>query len=98
MDDLTKTRIEADNAEIKAHKDSYILKILGYLLALVIGGAIVCLIMGILKTAVDSLVIVGTILLVVALFILWVYNSAKAHVIEKRYKGVLRKYESGDKS
>lgn len=69
------------------------LKILGYLLAFVIGGAIVCLVMGILKTAVDSLVIVGTVLLVFALFVVWIYNSTKAHIIEKRYKNLLRKYE-----
>ena len=95
MDDLTKSLIEADDAMIKAHKNSVMLKILGYLLALVIGGAIVCLLMGLLKTAVDSLVIVGTILLVAALFILWIYNSTRAHIMTKRYKDVLRKYEQG---
>lgn len=93
MDDLTKSRMLADEATIKAHKNSAVLKMLGYLLALVIGGAIVCLLMGLLKTAVDSLVIVGTILLVVALFILWIYNSTRAHIMEKRYKDVLKKYE-----
>lgn len=93
MDELAKSRIAADDAIVKAHKNSVMLKILGYLLAFVIGGAIVCLVMGILKTAVDSLVIVGTVLLVFALFVVWIYNSTKAHIIEKRYKNLLRKYE-----
>lgn len=98
MDEITKTKMEADKAYIDAHKNSTVLKILGYLLALVIGGAIVCLLMGILKTAVDSLVIVGTILLVAALFILWIYNSTRAHLIDRRYRDLLKKYENNGNS
>jgi|GEM_PF-3594185 hypothetical protein len=84
---------ESDDSFLKAKNDSTMLKLLGYLLALVIGGAIVCLILGFLKTAVDSLVIVGGVLLLVAIFILWAYHSTKYHIMSKRYKKLIRNYE-----
>lgn len=84
---------ESDDSFLKAKNDSTMLKLLGYLLALVIGGAIVCLILGFLKTAVDSLVIVGGVLLLVAIFILWEYHSTKYHIMSKRYKKLIRNYE-----
>ncbi len=84
---------ESDDSFLKAKNDSTMLKLLGYLLALVIGGAIVCLVLGFLKTAVDSLIIIGGVLLLVAIFILWAYHSAKFHIMAKRYKKLIRNYE-----
>lgn len=101
MDQLTKTRIEADDARINAKTDSTMLRLLGYLIALVIGGAIVCFVMGLIKTVIDSLIIVGAILLVAAIFLVWMYHSARSRIIRKRYKTLLRKYEEqtpGDSS
>lgn len=97
MDDITKARIDADNARIHAKKNSAMLKLLGYLLALVIGGAIVCFVMGLIKTVVDSLVIVGAILLIAAILIVWILHVTKAHITENRYKRLLREYEEGER-
>ncbi len=89
----TQQKKELDNSFLQAKKDNVMIKLLGYLLALVIGGAIVCLVLGFLKTAVDSLIIIGGILLIVAIFILWIYHSAKWHILSNRYKKLLRHYE-----
>ena len=93
MNDITKSRIQADREEIKAQKGGVGLRIIGYLLALVIGGAIVCFVMGLVRTFVQSLVIVGVILLAVALVLMYLYHSVKWHTKEAAYKRVLRKYE-----
>ncbi len=94
MDDkLLKQREAMDTAYLKAKNDSIMLKILAYLLALILGGAIVCLVMGIMKTAIDSLMIVGIILLVVAFIVVWIYHSTKMHIERKRYKKLIRSYE-----
>lgn len=88
---------QMDNAFLQAKNDSVMLKLLGYLLALVIGGALVCLILGFLKTAVDSLIIIGGILLIVAIFIVWIYHSTKWHIQSNRYKKLIRQYEEQTK-
>lgn len=93
MNDITKSRIAADREEIKSQKGGIGLRIIGYLLALVIGGAIVCFVMGLIRTVVQSLVIVGVILLVVALVLMYLYHSVKWHSRERAYKRVLRQYE-----
>lgn len=82
-----------DQSFLEAKKDSVMLKLLGYLLALVIGGAIVCLVIGIIKTTIDSLLVVASALLIIAIFIVWIYHSVKWHHKEIRYKQLLRHYE-----
>ncbi len=86
MDQITKSRIEADDARLDTKTESAMLRLLGYLIALVIGGAIVCFVMGLIKTVIESLIIVGTILLVAAIFLVWIYHSTKSRIIRKRYK------------
>lgn len=93
MDQITKARIEADDAQLHAKTNSVMLKLLAYLLALVIGGAIVCFVMGLVKTALDSLIILGVILLIVAIFLVWTYHSVRSGIIRKRYETLLRKYQ-----
>ncbi len=93
MSEITKSRIAADREEIKSQKGGVGLRIIGYLLALVIGGAIVCFVMGLVRTVVQSLVIVGVVLLVVALVLMYLYHSVKWHMKENAYKRVLRRYE-----
>lgn len=97
MDDkLIQQRLQADEDALHARKDSVMLRLLGYLLALVLGGAIVCFIIGLLKTTVDFLIIVGSVLLIVAIFIVWMYHSVKWHITEKRYRRLLNDYRARD--
>lgn len=96
MNEIQKSKTQADEARLDVKTDSVMLKLLGYLLALVIGGAIVCFVMGLIKTAIDSLIIVGACLLVVAIIIVWIYHSTKWHIREKQYKRVLKDYKAQD--
>ena len=96
MNDLVKSHIAANDAVIKQHQNSLALKVVSYLLAFVVIGAVVCIIIGILKTAVDALVIVGAVLLLISLFILWIYHAMKANVAEHHYKKLLDKYQEKD--
>ncbi len=97
MDDkLIQQRLQADEDALHARKDSVMLRLLGYLLALVLGGAIVCFIIGLLKTTVDFLIIVGSVLLIVAIFIVWMYHSVKWHITAGRYRRLLDDYRARD--
>lgn len=97
MDKLDKTYADARTSVMRARKDSVGLRLIAYLLAFVIGGAVVCIILGIIKTAADILVIVGCVLLVIALLIMWAYHSTRAHITEKKYRQLLaQKENAGD--
>lgn len=75
----------ADNA-FQVKKDSVGLKLISLLLAVLIIGGITCIIIGIVKAAVDAVFISGAVLLIVALLVLWGYHSLKYHISAKRYQ------------
>lgn len=93
MNEVTKSKLDVDQAKLDTKDDGLMLKLLGYLLALVIGGAIVCFIIGLIKTTVDILIVVGAILLIVALLVVWAYHALKLRIREGRYKRLLNGYK-----
>ena len=90
---LYEQQLQTDMDAVKVKKDSVMLKLLGYLLAIVIGGAIVCFVIGLIKTTVDFLIIIGSVLLIIAIFIVWIYHSVKWHIQKTRYDRLIRDYQ-----
>lgn len=70
------------------------IKILGWLLAVIIAGSLICFILGLIKAVVNTLVIIAGVLLAIALVIFFLYERGKWRYHTSVYEDRLKKLEN----
>lgn len=88
---MDKYDIERTHAESKW--DKAMLQITGWLLVLSIVGVVLTVVLAILKTAVYSMIIAGSICLLVALLAMWGYHALKLGVQRRVYDHDMRQLQ-----
>lgn len=90
MDD---THYEKENTQSDNKKD-FQLKILLWLLGVIIAGSLVCLILGLIKAAVNALVVIAGVLLALALVVFFIYERGKWRLDTNRYDRKIKEMEN----
>lgn len=83
MKEINKYQVADD--KLKSDKTEIELKLLGYFFLFLVIGAVACLVIGILKAAIDTIMIVGCVLGIIALAVLFLYERAKWRIHLTRY-------------
>ena len=93
--EMVKGQIRENRLKVEA--DSFGMKFLIVLVGLMAAGIVVCVILAILKVAIQAMVIVAAILFFLALCGVIVYNYAKDKIYESRHRDEAREVDREDR-
>lgn len=83
-------KFKVDEARAASDRDALMLKILGWLLALIVIGIIACAILAVVHIAISAVLTVGAICLIVALILMFGYHSLRWKIRSGEYERQLR--------